>query len=139
MQARDLRELRPHVGSRSWPSDRPRARNGQGLDQEALRVRGDFRDEIEAQRPYLLRYASLQLRNREAAEDAVQETLVAALAAQKSFAGRSQLRTWLTGILKHKIVASIRKSSREQPLEGEGALEDLDALFNATGHWREPP
>ncbi|HTM62593.1 MAG TPA: sigma-70 family RNA polymerase sigma factor [Burkholderiales bacterium] len=98
-----------------------------------------LRDEIEAQRPYLLRFASLQLRNREAAEDAVQETLVAALAAQKSFAGRSQLRTWLTGILKHKIVDSIRRSSREQPLEGDASLEDLDALFDATGHWREPP
>jgi RNA polymerase sigma-70 factor (ECF subfamily) len=69
----------------------------------------------------------------------VQETLVAALAAQKSFAGRSQLRTWLTGILKHKVIDAIRRSSREQPLEAETALEDLDALFDATGHWREPP
>jgi RNA polymerase sigma-70 factor (ECF subfamily) len=102
-------------------------------------VPSEFRREIEAQRPYLLRYASLQLRNREAAEDAVQETLVAALAAEKGFAGRSQLRTWLTGILRHKIIDSIRRSSREQPLEGETSLEDLDALFDATGHWREPP
>lgn len=69
----------------------------------------------------------------------MQETLVAALAAQKSFAGRSQLRTWLTGILKHKVIDAIRRSSREQPLEAETALEDLDALFDATGHWREPP
>ena len=69
----------------------------------------------------------------------MQETLVAALAAQKSFAGRSQLRTWLTGILKHKIVDSIRRSRKEEPLESEASLEDLDALFDATGHWREPP
>src|SRR5258706_14736786 len=98
-------------------------------------VPADIRTEIEALRPYLLRYASLQLRNREAAEDAVQETLLAALAAQKSFAGRSQVRTWLTGILKHKIVDSIRRSRREKPLESEAPLEDLDALSEAPAHW----
>jgi RNA polymerase sigma-70 factor, ECF subfamily len=101
-----------------------------------------LRAEIEALRPYLLRYASLQLRNHEAAEDAVQETLVAALAAEKSFAGRSNLRTWLTGILKHKIIDAIRRAGRERPLEAPGdeaSPDDLDALFDATGHWREPP
>jgi len=102
----------------------------------------DFRSEIEDLRPYLLRYASLQLRNSEAAEDAVQETLLAALTAEASFAGRSNLRTWLTGILKHKIVDAIRRSSRERTLEladGEASTEDFDALFDDTGHWREPP
>ena len=101
-----------------------------------------FRADIEALRPYLLRYASLQLRNREAAEDAVQETLLAALAAESSFAGRSNLRTWLTGILKHKIVDAIRRSSRERPLEGvdgEASADDLEALFDETGHWRDAP
>jgi RNA polymerase sigma-70 factor (ECF subfamily) len=101
-----------------------------------------FRADIEALRPYLLRYASLELRNREAAEDAVQETLLAALAAEASFAGRSNLRTWLTGILKHKIVDAIRRSSRERPLEGadaEASEEDLEARFDQSGHWREPP
>ncbi|MFN2645363.1 MAG: sigma-70 family RNA polymerase sigma factor [Burkholderiales bacterium] len=102
----------------------------------------DFRAQLEALRPYLLRYASLQLRNAEAAEDAVQDTLVAALAAEASFAGRSNLRTWATGILKHKIVDSIRRSSRERPVDAPGdeaGTEDLDALFDQTGHWREPP
>ena len=84
----------------------------------------------------------MELRSREAAEDAVQETLLAALAAESSFAGRSNLRTWLTGILKHKIVDTIRRTSRERPLEGvdgEASVEDLEALFDETGHWREPP
>ena len=84
----------------------------------------------------------MELRSREAAEDAVQETLLAALAAESSFAGRSNLRTWLTGILKHKIVDAIRRSSRERPLEGvdgEATVEDLEALFDETGHWREAP
>jgi RNA polymerase sigma-70 factor, ECF subfamily len=101
-----------------------------------------FRADLEALRPYLLRYASLELRNREAAEDAVQEALLAALAAEASFAGRSNLRTWVTGILKHKIVDAIRRSSRERPPEGaagEASVEDLEARFDETGHWREPP
>jgi len=54
----------------------------------------DFRGQVEALRPYLMRYASLQLRNREAAEDAVQETLLAALSAEASFEGRRGKAPW---------------------------------------------
>jgi RNA polymerase sigma-70 factor, ECF subfamily len=97
----------------------------------------DFRSRVEAERPYLLRYASLQLRDAHAAEDAVQEALVAALAGEAGFAGRSNLRTWLTGILKHKIVDAIRRLSREAaaPPDEEG----LQALFDERGHWIDPP
>ena len=98
----------------------------------------DFRSQIETQRAYLLRYASMQLRNPDAAEDVVQETLLAALAGEAGFAGRSNLRTWLTGILKHKIVDAIRRASREQPAETADA--DADAgEFDERGHWREAP
>jgi RNA polymerase sigma-70 factor (ECF subfamily) len=55
----------------------------------------DFRSQIEALRPYLMRFASLQLRDAAAVEDAVQEALVAALAGEAGFAGRANLRTWL--------------------------------------------
>ena len=72
----------------------------------------DLRSQIEALRPYLLRFASLQLRDAAAAEDAVQEALVAALAGESGFAGRANLRTWLTGILKHKIVDTVRRQAR---------------------------
>jgi RNA polymerase sigma-70 factor (ECF subfamily) len=102
----------------------------------------DFRAQLEALRPYLVRYASLQLRDREAAEDAVQETLLAALSAEGSFEGRSNLRTWLTGILKHKCIDAVRRASRESPLPGEdadSAASEFDALFDERGHWREPP
>jgi RNA polymerase sigma-70 factor (ECF subfamily) len=102
----------------------------------------DFRTQVENLRPYLLRYATLQLRNPEAAEDAVQEALVAALSGEASFAGRSNLRTWLTGILKHKIVDTIRRQSRERPLaadDPDGGTAEFDALFDETGHWADPP
>ena len=98
-----------------------------------------FKQEIEALRPYLLRYASLQLRDKAQAEDAVQETLLAALTAEKSFAGRSNLRTWLTGILKHKIIDAIRRSTREATLLPEADTSEFDALFTERGHWIEPP
>ena len=91
----------------------------------------DFRSRVEGERAYLVRYASLQLRDAHAAEDAVQETLVAALAGETSFGGRSNLRTWLTGILKHKIVDAIRRMSREAPAASE---EDFEALFDEHGH-----
>src|SRR3954449_5967230 len=97
----------------------------------------DFHSQVEAERPYLVRYASLQLRDRAAAEDAVQDTLLAALAGASGFAGRSNLRTWLTGILKHKIVDAIRRQSRDPEPLAETA--ELDALFDETGHWNEAP
>ena len=101
----------------------------------------DFRKQIEALRPYLLRFASLQLRDAAAAEDAVQEALLAALAGQASFAGRANLRTWLTGILKHKIVDAIRRQSREPVVAAEAEDEgaEIDELFTERGHWAERP
>ena len=100
----------------------------------------DFRAEVEGQRAYLLRYARLQLRDRHAAEDAVQETLVAALAGAAGFGGRSNLRTWLTGILKHKVVDAIRRSAREATLlPAEPDVSEFDASFDARGHWADAP
>jgi RNA polymerase sigma-70 factor, ECF subfamily len=102
----------------------------------------DIAAEINVHRPYLLRVAILQLRNNEAAEDVVQDTLVAALQGAQGFAGRSSVKTWLTGILKHKIVDVIRKKTREPAfaaLDDECQIEDFDALFDATGHWENPP
>jgi RNA polymerase sigma-70 factor (ECF subfamily) len=96
----------------------------------------EFRKQVEGERAYLLRYATLQLRDAHAAEDAVQETLLAALAGEASFAGRSNLRTWLTGILKHKIIDAIRRMSRETTSASE---EEFDALFDQRGHWTEMP
>jgi len=99
-----------------------------------------FRKSLETERAYLLRYARLQLRNPAAAEDAVQDTLVAALAGQAGFAGRSAIRTWLTGILKHKIIDTIRRAGRESVAgEDDVAMADLDAQFIEDGHWQDRP
>jgi RNA polymerase sigma-70 factor (ECF subfamily) len=65
-------------------------------------------------RPQLIRFARTRLLNRAHAEDAVQETLLAAIENIDSFSGSSSLYSWLTGILKHKIVDCVRRSAREQ-------------------------
>ena len=96
--------------------------------------------DLDKHRPQLLKYAMLQLRNHAQAEDAVQETLIAALRGIEGFAGGSSLRTWLTGILKHKIIDSIRKTSREQSLDQfESSPDDMDGLFAVDGHYADKP
>lgn len=97
--------------------------------------------DIESHRPYLLRYALIQLRSPEQAEDVVQETLLAALEGRSRFAGGSSLKTWLTGILKHKVLDQIRRKSREQPLASgeEDEAAAVEALFKADGHWQHFP
>jgi RNA polymerase sigma-70 factor (ECF subfamily) len=102
-----------------------------------------FAAEIDAHRRYLLRIARLQLRDGDLAEDVVQETLVAALSARQSFSGRSSVRTWLTGILKHKIIDAIRQKSRRPiaaaSFDDETDLETFDPMFTDAGAWEAPP
>jgi len=62
---------------------------------------------------HLYRFALARLRNPELAENAVQETFLAALKGRHKFAGLSSERTWLTGILKHKIYDHFRRHARE--------------------------
>jgi RNA polymerase sigma-70 factor (ECF subfamily) len=76
-------------------------------------------EELGRFRPQLLSFALRRLRNRDQAEDAVQETLLAALEGIDRFGGASSLGTWLTGILKHKLVDAMRASSRDEPLDYE--------------------
>ncbi|HKW80151.1 MAG TPA: sigma-70 family RNA polymerase sigma factor [Casimicrobiaceae bacterium] len=102
----------------------------------------DLAAQLESHRAYLLRVAVLQLRNAETAEDVVQDTIVAALQGAAGFSGRSSVKTWLTGILKHKIVDVIRRKSREPTIAGldeETRIDDFDALFDESGHWENPP
>jgi RNA polymerase sigma-70 factor (ECF subfamily) len=63
---------------------------------------------------FLSRYATGRVKNRQAAEDLVQETFIAALKARHNFSGRSSERSWFVGILKHKMVDFFRKDSKER-------------------------
>ncbi|PXX41851.1 sigma-70 family RNA polymerase sigma factor [Undibacterium pigrum] len=102
----------------------------------------DLHQQLENLRPGLYRFAQLQLRNECAAEDAVQETLLAVLEKPDSFAGNSSLRTYVTGILKFKIIDHLRSLKREKPLEtrdDESEDDLIDSLFNANGHALSTP
>ena len=98
--------------------------------------------QLDAMRPQLIRFAFLQLRNHARAEDAVQDALIAVLEKPGAFAGQSSLRTYVTGILKFKIIDCLRLGARERQIESyEDQSEDdaIDALFLADGHVREMP
>jgi RNA polymerase sigma-70 factor (TIGR02943 family) len=100
----------------------------------------DFARQLATLQPQLLRFARTQLRNEAWAEDAVSETVVAALEKPQSFSGQSQLKTWLVGILKHKVIDQLRRHRREATLPSADDEADLDALlFAPDGHWREMP
>jgi RNA polymerase sigma-70 factor (ECF subfamily) len=102
----------------------------------------DRQSELTALRPDLLRFARLQLRDAGAAEDAVQETLLAALTGSHRFESRSSYKTWLISILRNKIIDTIRSRSREvsaSSLAADEAGDDLlnDTLFERDGHWTD--
>ncbi len=88
----------------------------------------------------LYRYALLRLGDHARAEDAVQEALLAALQAKGGFRGESSERTWLTGILRHKVLDALRSRSREARwIElARSTAESRDPRFSDEGWWTEP-
>ena len=95
---------------------------------------------IEQHGDALYRFAMSRLGDAHACEDIVQETLLAALTAHRDFRGDSAERTWLIGILRHKLCDHLRKRCRESPLsadeEGDAVV---DGLFRPDGHWKQVP
>jgi RNA polymerase sigma-70 factor (ECF subfamily) len=75
-------------------------------------------------RDHLLRYARRHLRDAALAEDVVHDVMVAVLAGRATFGRRSSQRTWLIGILKHKIVDAMRRHAGHGSLEAMQASED---------------
>ncbi|UCG98107.1 MAG: sigma-70 family RNA polymerase sigma factor [Burkholderiales bacterium] len=106
------------------------------MDADALHA------DLERLRPMLLKIARLQLRNEAWAEDAVSEALLAALEGAADFAGQSQVKTWVVGILKHKIVDQFRRGGREVSAEAQmeaAGAESIDELYGPDGHRLSPP
>jgi RNA polymerase sigma-70 factor (ECF subfamily) len=85
---------------------------------------------VETHGDYLFNFAVGQMRDANIAEDLVQETFLAALKSQNNFSGRSSERTWLVGILRHKIYDHLRKACRERPMRFDppSAHNDSEAL-----------
>lgn len=65
--------------------------------------------ELVAHRADLVRFARRRLHDPMLAEDVVHDVFEAVIAGRASFGGRSALRSWLTAILKHKLVDLVRQ------------------------------
>lgn len=85
----------------------------------------------------LFSYAIARVGERSVAEDLVQETLLAGMEAREGFGGRSSEKSWLTGILKHKIVDHFRRQDHGTERKMD-YVADTDAFFDREGHWRQP-
>ena len=58
---------------------------------------------------YLFNFTITRVKDRETAQDLVQETFFAGLKSMKNFKGQASERTWLISILKRKIIDHYRK------------------------------
>lgn len=89
---------------------------------------------------YLYNYAITRINDTELARDLVQETFLAALERLEGFEGRSAERTWLTAILKHKIIDAYRKRTNAL-VDGHDetiyASDGAPFFESADGHWKE--
>lgn len=97
-------------------------------------VADDIAQLVDAHGVVLFRYALRRLRRREDAEDAVQETLLAALRGHQRYRGEGKERSWLIGILRHKIADTQRSAAREST----SAHAD-DGWWDQRGGWLHPP
>lgn len=91
----------------------------------------------------LFRFAFMRLRDETLAEDMVQETLLSAIQSLRNYGGKSTERTWLTSILKHKIIDHYRRNSNQVQITDEDTdLSGLDRFFERPdawdGHWAIP-
>jgi len=91
---------------------------------------------VEEYGDYLYRYAYRYFRTEEAAQDLVQETFLAATESIDRFEGRSAPKTWLTGILRHKILDRIKSKVRKEKYEVDAQLDgELGDRFDSADHW----
>src|SRR5208283_5525321 len=87
---------------------------------------------IEEYSDALFKFARVRVGDRETAKDLVQETFLSALQYLASFRGESAQETWLTAILKNKIIDYYRKkkTSKSIPLIDEDGTSELDKYFD---------
>ncbi len=88
----------------------------------------------------MYRFALVRVKDHDVAEEVVQSAMVAALHSQKSFQGRSSEKSWLFGVLKHKIMDHFRAVKKFQPydLSSDDDRDPYERGFDKTGHRRIP-
>ncbi|MCR4294563.1 MAG: sigma-70 family RNA polymerase sigma factor [Elusimicrobia bacterium] len=92
---------------------------------------------VDAYGDRLFRYALSRVRDEGAAEDLVQETLLAAFKSRERFKGESSELTWMTGILRNKLFELYRRQAKEAPLGSPDEEPDPEDEFFGARHWTE--
>lgn len=108
---------------------------------------GPTLEQMLAETTPLLAYARQRLNDHQEAEEAVQDCLIAGWQQRADFGNRSTLRTWLTGILRHKVLDRLRTRRRrlDRPNPNDAAAENdagadpCDAWFDSNGSWKIDP
>jgi RNA polymerase sigma-70 factor (TIGR02943 family) len=92
---------------------------------------------VESYADYLYAYTIARISDEEQAKDLVQETFLAALEKADKFEGKSSERTWLTAILRNKIVDVYRKKSSGliNADVNKAEQEQADFFSSYDGHW----
>ena len=92
---------------------------------------------VEEHSDYLFRVALKHFPDHSMAEELVQDTFAAAVKAVENFKGGSSPRTWLVGILRHKIIDRIRAKTRDNSVSLDEINEKgLSYYFDEAEHWR---
>lgn len=112
---------------------------GRPVDQTIASPELDPASWVDAHGEYLYRFALARVHDPETAEEVLQDTLLAALSARHAFRGEASERSWLTAILKRKIVdwfqEVVRRRGAQEPLSDRS----IDDLFTPGGKWRRKP
>ncbi len=94
---------------------------------------------VERYADMMYRYSLVRVRDSEAAEELVQSAFFAALKSQNSFAGKSTEKTWLFGILKHKIMDFFRSSKNTISIDPTSDKKSGLIKFDSSGHMIQKP
>ena len=91
--------------------------------------------QIQEIREQMLKFALLQLRDKDLAEDVVQEALTKAYQHAASFKGVAALKTWFFAILKNQIIDLLKYRQRVLTVSEVSDDDDPNAFFDQEGHW----
>ncbi len=81
----------------------------------------------------LFAYTLSKVNQREIAEDLVQETFLSAYKSYENYKGKSNVKTWLFSILKHKIADYFRSKYKSNT---EVSSDIIDKFFDDNHHWK---
>ena len=88
---------------------------------------------------YLYGYAYSRMRDANAAEEVLQETLLAGVKYSGQYAGKGSVRGWLIAILKRKIIDYFRarkKHAGASLSDDDDAFDPSTVLFDQQGNWK---